>query len=102
MGVPLTLFRHLGEIRYAILCFLTRSGFTFIHKRRRTDDYLRFSFAACFLLFRARNYGLSSKSSGYIPYAVRHHPVTHASRDLGPFHASLVDAGYSTGRYQRI
>jgi hypothetical protein len=50
MGVALTRFGHLGEIRYAIRRLLIWIGPSFVHKLRRSNRCLQFSFVAILLL----------------------------------------------------
>lgn len=60
MGVPLTLFGHLGETRYAILRYPIRIGPSSIPKRRRTKHCLQFNSAAFFLFCGANGACLGS------------------------------------------
>ena len=92
MGVALTRFRHLGEIRYAILCFPIGIGLSAIHKRRRTNYCIQFSFTAIFLFCRAGRIERTQQCSFHISHAVFHRSGEYASGHLGRVHASFLAA----------
>lgn len=105
MGVALTRFCHLGEIRYAILCFPIGIGLSSIHKRRRTNYCLQFSLTANFLFCRTGRFGRTHQCSLHISYTVFHYSGEYASGHLGRVHASFIAARAgrtSARRHERV